>query len=230
MTSISYYYFKFIDKINKIFLVFVILIVIQGKLSNGGKPATSNKSEKLVENIRRQLMENNYDYFPSAEESATPAHFDLDHNDPLYSDNDTSPDSSEGADRQPFAPRAILSEENSKPDDHAISKKDLLYYMDDKRLRRSNDVVEPEDFDNDNDKTSPKVKYKVLKIKSVHPNRRSASLRRYIQEENEQGVSIVSVDGAPFPEFLLPRSRRQYMQDSAEGVNATGDAAADTIR
>lgn len=109
-------------------------------------------------------MENNYDYFPSAEESATPAHFDLDHNDPLYTDNDTSPDSSEGADRQRFAPRAILSEENSKPDDHAISKKDLLYYMDDKRLRRSNDVVEPEDFDDDNDKTSPKVKYKVLKV------------------------------------------------------------------
>lgn len=134
-------------------------------LTGTGKPATSNKSEKLVENIRRQLMENNYDYFPSAEESATPAqHFDLDHNDPLYSDNDTSPDSSEGADRQRFAPRAILSEENSKPDDHAISKKDLLYYMDDKRLRRSNDVVEPEDFDDDNDKTSPKVKYKVLKV------------------------------------------------------------------
>lgn len=39
----------------------------------------------------------------------------------------------------------------------------------------------------------------------------AGSRRRFVQEEGEDGIAIVSLDNAPFPEFRLPTDRRQYM-------------------
>lgn len=35
--------------------------------------------------------------------------------------------------------------------------------------------------------------------------------RRFVQEEGDDGIAIVSLDNGPFPEFRLPTDRRQYM-------------------
>lgn len=50
-----------------------------------------------------------------------------------------------------------------------------------------------------------------LQVKQSHPNRRSQTFRRFIQEEGDNGVVIINLDDEPFPEFRLPRTRRQYM-------------------
>lgn len=42
------------------------------------------------------------------------------------------------------------------------------------------------------------------------------TLQRLIQEEKDDGVAIINLDDGPFPEFRLPKSRRQYMQDTEE--------------
>ncbi|CAF4958454.1 unnamed protein product [Pieris macdunnoughi] len=85
-----------------------------------------------------------------------------------------------------------------------VSQNDLLYYVDDRHLL-------PQE---------PVVKYKVLKIK--HKSRRSGG-ERLIQEESKDGVAIINLGGGPFPEFRLPRSRRQYMQDFGELISDEDD-------
>lgn len=52
-----------------------------------------------------------------------------------------------------------------------------------------------------------------MQIKEPHANRRSQTFRRFIQEEGDNGVAIINLNDEPFPEFRLPRSRRQYMMD-----------------
>lgn len=47
-----------------------------------------------------------------------------------------------------------------------------------------------------------------------------------MQEEGEDGIAIVSLDNAPFPEFRLPTDRRQYMhhEDHEYPPNQEADA------
>lgn len=56
----------------------------------------------------------------------------------------------------------------------------------------------------------------LLQVKQPHPNRRSQTFRRFLQEEGDNGVAIINLDDEPFPEFRLPRSRRQYMMDQED--------------
>ncbi|XP_028159621.1 uncharacterized protein LOC114352285 [Ostrinia furnacalis] len=218
-----------VDRVHGMMLMIVSLLVAQGNFGRGVKPVP-NKTIKLVEKIRRQLMEDNYDYLPTEEDLFPPAHH-YDHdvpNDPLYVDNDTLAGSAERQARPHlFKPRAKESKEESKKFDHVVSKNDLLYYMDDDRLREAalntlEDVSGDLKASND---TGPKTKYKVLKVKSLHPNRRSLSQGRFIQEESPAGVALISLDGRPFPDFHLPRSRRQYMpaRDSADLSEDSGE-------
>lgn len=57
----------------------------------------------------------------------------------------------------------------------------------------------------------------LLKVRAAGGSRRSnIGERRFLQERGPKGVALFALDGAPFPQFRLPRSRRQYMDDQAD--------------
>ncbi|XP_075987842.1 uncharacterized protein LOC142984253 isoform X2 [Anticarsia gemmatalis] len=65
------------------------------------------------------------------------------------------------------------------------------------------------------------VKYKLLKVKSAGKSRRAGAgdaggARRFLQERGAEGVALISLDAAPFPQFRLPRERRQYMHEGRD--------------
>ncbi|XP_026331453.1 uncharacterized protein LOC113238823 [Hyposmocoma kahamanoa] len=96
--------------------------------------------------------------------------------------------------------------------------------MDDARLTGGDalafdalDVADAPDNDFDDDgppAAAPrKKKYTILEIEGGDGTRRSGrgGRRRFVQEEGDDGIAIVSLDNGPFPEFRLPTDRRQYM-------------------
>lgn len=50
--------------------------------------------------------------------------------------------------------------------------------------------------------------------------------RRFVQEEGDDGIAIVSLDNGPFPEFRLPTDRRQYMHHDYDHHDAPPEAPA----
>ncbi|CAG9790128.1 unnamed protein product [Diatraea saccharalis] len=116
----------------------------------------------------------------------------------------------------------------------SVSQRDLLYYMDDKRMRRKGEMdgfpvenatsAESDDYIQDvtND-TTPTAKYKVIKVKGAkdNPSRRNMAIRRFVEEKKDDEVAIIRLDDGPFPQFTLPRSRRQYMYRADTGLNGT---------
>ncbi|XP_037294060.1 uncharacterized protein LOC119189163 isoform X2 [Manduca sexta] len=187
-----------------IFLVFG-LVVMKTNLFVG---SNDTKSSNLIDRIRRQLMQDNYDYLPSESEDFPLNRGDVNgHRSPekIIDDYDYHEQ-----DKQRFnitdivVPRAHEFEEK-EIGYQGVSKNDLFYYLDDDKIGLN---------DYKNNAVSPKVKYKVMKVKSPHPNRRSLNFRRFIQEEGEGGVALMTLDDEPFPDFKLPKSRRQYMHES----------------
>lgn len=142
----------------------------------------------LVENIRRQLMNENYDYMPSESEDMFPIKHELSNEGTTV--HTPPPDTEDRANRaidldseinDQFIPRANDLEHRDdfeNDNSHAISKKDLLYYVDDDRLKHEAAEKAVGHVSDANDtttttttttttvveSTSPNVKYKVLKV------------------------------------------------------------------
>uniref|UniRef100_A0A2A4JEL0 Uncharacterized protein n=1 Tax=Heliothis virescens TaxID=7102 RepID=A0A2A4JEL0_HELVI len=99
---------------------------------------------------------------------------------------------------------------------HVVSKQDLLYYMDDGKLRRHNRAP-----DAPRTERAPRsvlvtvaagnVTYKLLTMQSGAGRR--AGERRFLEERAPGSVALLSLDRAPLPAFRLPRARRQYMHE-----------------
>ncbi|RVE53915.1 hypothetical protein evm_001318 [Chilo suppressalis] len=117
----------------------------------------------------------------------------------------------------------------------SVSNRDLLYYMDDKRMRRRGGVdgnlmdsptsIETDDYVDDvtNGATS-KAKYRVIKVKAADSSRRKMAYRRFVEARDSEGVSLFRLDNGPFPQFRLPRTRRQFMVEDELGGNRTIDS------
>ncbi|XP_049706020.2 uncharacterized protein LOC110383293 isoform X1 [Helicoverpa armigera] len=102
------------------------------------------------------------------------------------------------------------------PRQHRVSKQDLLYYMDDDKLRRHNraPAAAPR---------TPRsvlvtvaagnVTYKLLTLGGAGGARRGAGARHVLEERAPRGVALISLDRAPLPAFRLPAARRQYMHE-----------------
>ncbi|KAJ0170405.1 hypothetical protein K1T71_013776 [Dendrolimus kikuchii] len=170
-----------------VILIYTVLIIILVP-----DTYTNQNGAKLAENLRRQLMRDNYDYEPLSDSNLFMKYGDLDGQDQIKTFADE------------LNMRAVDSKEAELNNDagasHGIFKNDLLYYMDDDRLKTKMDLE------------TTTAKYKVLKLKPAHPNRRSNSQRRLIQEESPDGITILTLDDDPLPPFQLPKTRRQYMQ------------------
>lgn len=61
--------------------------------------------------------------------------------------------------------------------------------------------------------------YRVLRIGARHGARRAGGgrgaggARRLLEERDAAGLTLIRLDGAPFPQFRLPHARRQYMRE-----------------
>ncbi|XP_047509418.1 uncharacterized protein LOC125052547 [Pieris napi] len=162
---------------------------------------SDQKSKALIVSLRKKLTKDNYDY--SSAESME-----------IHRRAESRENDSTTATALKHTP--IFNNQNTKTlylkdttstireGEPLVSQNDLLYYVDDRHLL-------PQE---------PVVKYKVLKVK--HNSRRSGG-ERLIQEESKDGVAIINLGGGPFPEFRLPRSRRQYMQDFGELISDEDD-------
>lgn len=124
-------------------------------------------------------MNENYDYMPTEEEELFPIRHELsnegttlasppdhEHERAIELDSDIN---------DQFIPRANdLEPQDDLNDDnsHAISKKDLLYYVDDERLKHEadeklDDRVTDATTSTTVETTTPKVKYKILKVNQL---------------------------------------------------------------
>ncbi|CAH4037388.1 unnamed protein product [Pieris brassicae] len=160
---------------------------------------SDEKSKALIVTLRKKLTENNYDY-SSAESMEIHRRAEsretataLTTHTPIFNKQNAS---------ITFGTEDTMS--TVKEGEPHVSQNDLLYYVDDRHLL-------PQE---------PAVKYKVLKVK--HKSRRSGG-ERLIQEESKDGVAIINLGGGLFPEFRLPRSRRQYMHDLGELISDEDD-------
>ncbi|CAG9573063.1 unnamed protein product [Danaus chrysippus] len=113
----------------------------------------------------------------------------------------------------------------SKPLEHPVDVKDLLYYMDEEKILK--DKLGPETrnmafrrsmFDGDVNKNETEKKYKILKVRNQF---RRKEPRRLVQEEGGEGIVVMALDGEPLPEFRLPKSRRQYKHE--RGLEVTDE-------
>nr|XP_026501783.1 uncharacterized protein LOC113404916 [Vanessa tameamea] len=168
-----------------------------------GVSIRENKPKSLIKALRRQLMYDNSDYsledtnstYGRKHEKKTRTNFyvsDLVINGKEDEENNFTSEVNEH------------KKDNNKNIELVVSKKDLLYYIDDDKLPWQKNF----DF-----RAESTAKYKLLKAK--HQYRRSGQAR-LIQEEDKEGVAIVNLDKGPFPELRLPNSRRQYMHDHGE--------------
>ncbi|CAK1549315.1 unnamed protein product [Leptosia nina] len=146
------------------------------------------KSVALVKSLRKKLTENNYDY--SSYETKRIIYKRAESR-----ENVSSTETDSKYRENSLHPENTSSYSVAERDAHEISKNDLLYYIDDRHL------TEPE---------QNTVRYKILKMK--HKSRRMGT-NTLIQEESKNGIAILNLGGGPIPEFRLPKSRRQYMQD-----------------
>ncbi|XP_028031709.1 uncharacterized protein LOC114244181 isoform X1 [Bombyx mandarina] len=165
----------------------------------------SNSSRVLGESLRRQLMDDNYDYQPSETEELLHPQDITRRQGVALNKQDTDLDSI-----NIFVPETINNQYIITEDKD--TGQDMLHHLDD----RPTDIMTSDQRDyvelhDDGTKPTQQAKYKILKVKN--PSRRSMGSRRFIQEEKEDGVAIISLDDGTFPEFRLPKDRRQYMQD-----------------
>ncbi|XP_046974487.1 uncharacterized protein LOC124540810 [Vanessa cardui] len=182
-----------------------IILVVTARGDNEDINMRENKPKSLINALRRQLMHDNSDY---SLEDTTSTYFrkhkeltrknfyvsDLLINEREDEENNFTSNINE------------LKKDNKKNIGLVVSKKDILYYIDDDKLPWQKS-------DEEYYRTESTAKYKMLKAK--HQYRRSGQAR-LIQEENKEGVAIVNLDKGPFPELRLPNSRRQYMHDHGE--------------
>jgi hypothetical protein len=125
---------------------------------DGDAPTTN--TTKLLEKIRRQLMQDNYDYLPSEEETMPTVQYDA--HDQRDSDPTTTAPLANPSTRYDFSLRANDFRQ------HNVSTKDLLYYIDDEHIRRNMDdnqlgSADTGDTDYLQD-TTPKPKYKLITV------------------------------------------------------------------
>ncbi|XP_045780834.1 uncharacterized protein LOC123877942 [Maniola jurtina] len=173
---------------------------------------SENRSKDIIENLRRQLMRHNYDYSHETPPTTEPhrradadVQLDKPHDNISINNNYylTKPTRQRNNNHENSDIEDVMEETGNKTKpEHPVSERDLFYYVDDEKLIS---------------KKSDDRKYKTLKVR--HQFRRSGQ-NQYIQEEGEEGVAIVSLHKAPFPDLRLPNSRRQYQHDH-------GQAAAD---
>ncbi|XP_045457430.1 uncharacterized protein LOC123667600 isoform X2 [Melitaea cinxia] len=165
-----------------------------------------DESKLLAKSIRLKLMQDNYDY--SREDINNTVTENINKNARRKKKTRKNFYVSELAVDEKDEKENIVSKANknkkvNKNADHVMSKKDLLYYIDDER------------FDTEKSGTKSTVKYKFLKDRRQY---RRSGQARLIQEENKEGVAIVNLDKGPFPELRLPNSRRQYMHDRGDAM------------
>ncbi|XP_050358195.1 uncharacterized protein LOC126778567 isoform X2 [Nymphalis io] len=187
-----------------------LVLVVTARGDNEEVHVLENKPKLLIKSLRRQLMYDNSDYtledtnstekndsYEGKHKKETRKNFyvsDLPINGQEDEENNFTSKVNE------------FKKDNNKNIELVVSKKDLLYYVDDEKLPWQKQ-------DEKYYRTESTVKYKLLKAK--HQYRRSGQAR-LIQKEDKEGVAIVNLDKGPFPELRLPNSRRQYMHDHGE--------------
>ncbi|CAH2079017.1 unnamed protein product, partial [Iphiclides podalirius] len=188
-----------------------------------------NQTSMLVENIRRQLMKDNYDYM--LEEATTTiisSRTNPYHIGDVYGD--------ETAPKQTTVDSAEIGTENLNNDDtinyttfkpvpvrrksHSHDRSKYLTKTEETNKNGETNAAkamyDSDAFRNESDErpiaasTTGKVKYSILKVK--RPSRRSGARAPLLREEKEGEVSLVNLGEGAVPQLRLPLSRRQYMQ------------------
>ncbi|XP_053620986.1 uncharacterized protein LOC128681246 isoform X2 [Plodia interpunctella] len=231
-------------------LLIVLLLWVDGvrgnHLTNGSlaRHIANNKrrpnKDHLLFRLRSQLMEDNYDYEPSVEKVETalralPAEDDHDERDNHISKEEAKKDDSElsdfSVDRNVL--NGYLSDLHGSGSERSDLERDVTSTPDftpdaaetprDEWIEVIKSFVPGSPYLHGSD-TTTELPYKVLTAHGL--SRRSGGVLRYLKTALNDSVVVAPFSPGPLPHFRLPKSRRQYREDS-DGDNITGEDDAD---
>ncbi|CAH2098787.1 unnamed protein product [Euphydryas editha] len=202
-----------------VLVILVAMVVVSARDHSAESSPGEDESKLLAKSIRLKLMRDNYDY--SHEEMNNTVTDNI--NKSRHMKKKTRKNfyvSDLAIDEKDNKVNTVLKangneKKHKKNIEHVVSKKDLLYYIDDEHIGTEKSVD-----------TKSSVKYKFLKDRRQY---RRSGQARLIQEENKEGVAIVNLDNGPFPELRLPNSRRQYMHDHGDAMADDEDVPPPTV-